>query len=77
MAYSVSVSTFKAKALGIVANVARTGETVVITKLGKPVARLVPMEAPPSLLGSVTVHGAADDLVEPTGETWDAERGRV
>lgn len=49
--------------------------TIVITKRGEPVARLVPVDSAPRLLfgcmrGTVTVHG---DIVAPTGEKWDAE----
>lgn len=74
---SVAVSVLKAKALGIVEEVARTGEPVTITKRGKPVAQLVPMRASPSLIGSVTSHVSEDDLLDPTGEQWEAEPGRL
>jgi antitoxin (DNA-binding transcriptional repressor) of toxin-antitoxin stability system len=48
---------------------------IVVTKHGKPVAKLVPyLEKPPSvfgiLKGSVTYVG---DIVGPTGEAWDAD----
>jgi prevent-host-death family protein len=75
MARSVSVSTLKAKALGIVDEVASRGEAVIITKRTRPVARLVPMEEPATLLGSVTFLVGEDELLEPTGERWDAEPG--
>ncbi|MHB8295233.1 MAG: type II toxin-antitoxin system Phd/YefM family antitoxin [Acidimicrobiales bacterium] len=73
MPSTVTVSTLKAKALSIVEEVARTGDAVVITKRGKAVARLVPIEAPPCLLGSVTYHVDEDRLLAPTGEAWEAE----
>ncbi|MGA2282581.1 MAG: type II toxin-antitoxin system Phd/YefM family antitoxin [Candidatus Dormibacteria bacterium] len=75
MARSVSVSTLKAKALGIVEEVASRGDTVIITKRNRPVARLVPMEEPATLLGSVTFLVGEDELLGPTGERWDAEPG--
>jgi prevent-host-death family protein len=71
--YTIPAGKFKAKCLGLLDQVANSGEILVITKRGKPVARLVPIERalPKSLRGSVRVHG---DVVGPTGERWDAER---
>jgi prevent-host-death family protein len=76
MTRSIAVSTLKAKALAIVEEVASTGTTVIITKRGKPVARLVPMQEPAPLLGSVTLLVAEEDFLAPAGQPWDAERGR-
>lgn len=72
---------FKAKCLKLMDEVQRTGEEIVITKHGKPVAKLSPVatEAPPlfgSMKGSVIIHG---DIVGPTGlgleeevvKSWD------
>ena len=39
---TISASAFKAKCLGLFDEVAQTGETIVVTKRGRPVARLVP-----------------------------------
>lgn len=46
--------------------------TFVVTKHGRPVARLVPLEEPPSTLGSVTLLAGDDDAYFSTGEHWDA-----
>jgi len=64
---------FKAQCLGLLDRVASSGEILIITKRGKPVARLVPIEvsAPASLRGSVKVQG---DIVGPTGESWESDR---
>jgi prevent-host-death family protein len=63
---------FKAKCLGLLDRVAASGEPIVVTKRGKPIARVVPIERPerPSLRGSVRYHG---DIVAPVGEAWDVE----
>ena len=68
---SVSASEFKARCLALLDEVASTGLALVVTKRGKPVARVVPPEGlePPGLLGSVLWEG---DLVSPIGEEWDA-----
>ncbi len=66
---------FKARCLEVMDRVKLKRTEVVVTKHGKPVARLVPMESNgPELFGflagSVTYHA---DIVGPTGEVWDAE----
>lgn len=74
----INASEFKAKCLGILDEVNRTGEPVTIVKRGKPVAQLVPA-APgagrypqEALLGTVTILG---DPLEPVlaPEDWEAE----
>lgn len=66
----VPAGEFKARCLALLDLVAETGQELVVTKRGKPVARLVPAEAPPSLSGSVVWEG---DLISPIGEEWGAE----
>ncbi len=67
---------FKAKCLKLMNEVRQRRETVVITKRGTPVAKLVPIEEkePKSLFGflkgSVIIRG---DIVSPTGEKWNAD----
>lgn len=71
---TISAAEFKATCLELMDEVARKHREVVITKRGKPVAKLVPVEPPPPLFGamagSVRVEG---DIVAPTGEAWEAE----
>lgn len=63
---------FKAKCLAVLDRVARTGEQVVVTKRGTPVARVVPIETVRlSLAGSVTTRG---DIVGPILDSWDLDR---
>ena len=73
-----SVSKFKAKALGIMDRVARTGEAVVVTKRGKAIVKVVPFSedmapmVPGKLKGTVLEEG---DLISPLGaDLWDAAR---
>lgn len=72
----MKASEFKAKALGVMDQVAQSGEPLVITKNGRPVARLVPYrENKGSLFGAHRGEvEMLDDLVAPSGESWDAER---
>lgn len=64
---------FKATCLALLDQVAKTGESFVVTKHGKPVARLVPLEAsaPRSLKGSVIEHA---DILAPIGAEWESLR---
>lgn len=67
---TVPAGEFKARCLALLDRVAETGEELVVTKRGKPVARLVPVEPPKPLRGSVVWEG---DLISPIGEDWAAE----
>ena len=73
----ISVTQFKARCLKLIKQVhAREENSVVITKRGKPLAKLVPIEDPEEELfgcmrGLAVING---DLTAPTGEDWDALR---
>ena len=69
---TIPAGQFKAQCLGLLDQVANSGETLVITKRGKPVAKLVPVKQAPtkSLRGSVQYLG---DIVGPLGEEWEAD----
>jgi prevent-host-death family protein len=72
---AVGAGEFKVKCLHILDEVYTTRMEIVITKRGKPVARLVPVddEAAPTfgrMKGTAEILG---DLVAPVGETWDAD----
>ena len=64
---------FKAECLAILDEVQESGESIVVTKRGKPVARVIPYSdrKAESLRGSVTFHG---DVVNPILDKWDADR---
>jgi len=73
---TIQASKFKAKCLALMDQVARTGETILVTKNGKPVAELRPHRGPraKSLIGlhkgRIKIRG---DIVSPIGtELWDA-----
>ena len=70
---TLAAGKFKDVCLQTLDEVASTRRPVVITKRGKPVAKLVPVTAPartPSLAGSV-VSESGDPY--STGEVWDAD----
>ncbi len=70
---TISASRFKAECLALLDDVGRTGVPLLVTKHGKPVARVVAVEAPTSLLGSVEFHVSDEELMSPL-ESWNAER---
>ena len=69
---TIGAGEFKARCLELMDHVAATGEALVITKRGKPVARLVQIQTErPSLIGFSP--GAVEwmgDLVSPVSEPW-------
>ena len=60
---SIPASEFKAKCLALLDEVAQKRETLVVTKRGKPVAKVVPAAEPRSLRGTVTYNSSDDELV--------------
>lgn len=67
----IAAGEFKSKCLALLDEVARTGETLIVTKRGKPVAKLTPVEPPPSLIGSILYQG---DVISPIDVEWEANR---
>ena len=67
---------FKARCLQLINLVKEKRSEIIVTKRGKPVAKLVPLEedARDGLLGylrgSVTIVG---DITRPVDERWDAD----
>lgn len=68
---SIPAGRFKAACLALLDEVATTGETLVVTKRGRPVAQVTPVTPPRSLTGSIRRER---DLVSPIGDAWDVER---
>lgn len=71
----VSATIFKAKCLALLDEVARTHDTLVVTKRGRPVARVVPLDETATaspLEHSVTLVAEDDAAYFSTGEEWDA-----
>lgn len=68
----IKASEFKARCLAILDEVAQSRTSVVVTKHGKPVARLAPLEEITPTLGSVTLLADDDADYFSTGERWDA-----
>ena len=69
----IKASEFKAKCLKIMEEVAATGEPVVITKNGVPIAQLMPARRRPETLfgalqGSIPTRG---DIIGPVDVQWD------
>jgi prevent-host-death family protein len=73
---TIKAGEFKAKCLDLMDQVAAKGDVIVITKRGKPVARLVPVrDRPATLRGFLKGHVAATgDIVSPIDATWDAAK---
>jgi prevent-host-death family protein len=73
----IGAAEFKAKCVQLLDEIsARKREAIIITKRGKPVARLTPIDKPGgpiygALKGLAKIHG---DLTEPLDVEWEALR---
>ena len=72
----IKAAEFKAKCLELMDRVAEGHEEIVITKRGKPIAKLVPVEDKPwaPLFGSM--RGTAEtlgDVIAPIDVKWEAD----
>jgi prevent-host-death family protein len=75
----VSAANFKTNCLRLMDEVAQRRMPIVITKRGKPIAKLVPLSDGPidifgRMAGTIKICG---DIIEPTGEVWEADAGDV
>lgn len=72
---TIPAGEFKAKCLHLMDEVQEQHVAFVITKRGKPVAKLVPIEHDNTaknfgcMKGTVIIH---DDIISPIGVKWDA-----
>ena len=75
LVHTIKASEFKAKCLALMDHVARTGEAILVTKNGKPVAELRPhsgarISSPFGIhKGLVEITG---DIVSPLNVDWEA-----
>ena len=72
----IGAGQFKARCLQLIDEVNQSRKPLIITKHGKPLAKLVPFDEKPlslygSMKGTVTING---DIVASTGEIWDADK---
>lgn len=75
MARTVMASTFKARCLALLDQVAVDHVPLVITKRGRPIARVVPMDEEPtgrSTHRSVHLVAEEDEAYFSTGTPWEA-----
>lgn len=65
---SIAISDFKARCLSLLEDVARTGEPILVTKRGKPLARVTPSGDIGAVRPQDSLHGSViyrDDLLAP------------
>ena len=72
---TIQASVFKARCLALMDDIARSGESLVITKNGKPVVEMKPYKPPraQTLLGLTAAQGEIlGDIIAPVALDWDA-----
>lgn len=73
---TMMASRFKAECLAVLDQVEQSRISVVVTKHGRPIARVVPLEQPDDgkpVMGSVRLLAEDDAAYYGTGEGWDAD----
>ncbi len=74
----IAATEFKAKCLKLMDRVSKTHESIVITKRGKPIAKLTLIEEEPEqplfgcMAGTITITG---DIVAPIEQEWSVMTG--
>lgn len=73
---SIAAGQFKAKCLALIDEVSQTNESIIITKHGKPLAKLVPFDSSKKhydkpLKNKVTF---VSDIISPIDVDWEANK---
>jgi len=75
MSTTIAAGEFKAKCLKLLDQVAEDRKPLVITKHGRPVAKLVPMEPEVQLFGALRGSGMIiGDIISPLENDWEVCR---
>jgi len=71
----IAAGEFKAKCLALLDEVSQQRKEILITKRGKPVAKVVPIDKnPPSFIGSMLgTMEITGDIVSPIDVKWEAD----
>jgi prevent-host-death family protein len=75
----IAISKFKATCLAVLDKVKKTGQPVLVTRFGQPIAQILPPEVPKRTprfgtgIGSITILG---DIVGPISDISDWEAAR-
>jgi antitoxin (DNA-binding transcriptional repressor) of toxin-antitoxin stability system len=74
MSHTIGAGEFKSKCLKLIDEVAQSGVELTITKRGHAVAKLVALPSAKPLFGALQGSVSySDDIIESTGEMWEAE----
>jgi prevent-host-death family protein len=74
MQQKIAAGAFKAQCLGLLDQVEQQRIEIVITKRGRPVARLVPVgDSAPKIFGRLKGTGRIVGDIFSTGELWEAD----
>ena len=75
MIETIAAGEFKSKCLKLLDQVAEERQTLIVTKRGRAVAKVVPMESEVELFGALRGTGTIlGDIVSPLENEWEACR---
>jgi len=70
---TIPAGEFKAKCLAVMAEVNSTGQPVLVTKRGKPLARVLPIDEPAPKESPEAIFGCLRGFLAVPGQTIDPE----
>jgi prevent-host-death family protein len=74
MTQRIAAGAFKAQCLALLDEVDREGKEIVVTKRGRPIARLVPVRSETAVIfGRLKGTGRIVGDILSTGESWEAD----
>ncbi len=73
---TIPAGEFKAKCLALLDEVAQTHEKIIVTKYGKPVAQVIPLETELEAKDNPLKNSILfeKDIISPSGDEWEAEK---
>ena len=70
---TIAADEFKAKCLAVMAEVSSTGTPILVTKRGKPLARVLPLEEPAPKESPESIFGCLRHMATITGDIESSE----
>ena len=73
---TLAAAKFKAQCLALINDVAQTHESIIVTKYGKPMVKVIPIDEK-SDINTKPLKGVATyigDIVSPIEDEWEAEK---
>lgn len=78
--HTMAAAKFKAECLREIDQVQQSGEPLIVTKRGKPIVKIIPIQDPNegAYFGCMKeTLSIAGDIMQPIDEAWDLDEGKL